>query len=211
MESAPRFSQWLIELQRFLWLCSPILHRQAVLAVVADEFRAWLGGYGYDAALSRQHPLFSSRCSALLSSHAWMPALKASLHWLWCADTPSQPAGLTLPAFISRWQTSLKRRRGLPVGLVPMASSPSMSLGIVPSSMRLTWPSQRSRLTEQGEHTGHPCLCNDIVNVWDTVLLGDAQNLSEEAQVEGVESALLAEISAEILARRIKSALGRSA
>lgn len=53
MESAPRFREWVIELQRLLWLYNPILHRQALLAVVSDEFRVWLGGYGYDAALSR--------------------------------------------------------------------------------------------------------------------------------------------------------------
>lgn len=70
MESVPRFREWVIELQRLLWLYNPILHRQALLTVAADEFRVWLGGYGYDAALSRQRSLLSSRCSALLSSHA---------------------------------------------------------------------------------------------------------------------------------------------
>ena len=53
MESAPRFREWVIELQRLLWLYNPILHQQALLTVAADEFRVWLGGYGYDAALSR--------------------------------------------------------------------------------------------------------------------------------------------------------------
>ena len=64
MESAPRFREWVIELQRLLWLYNPILHQQALLTVAADEFRVWLGGYGYDAALSRQRSLLSSRCLA---------------------------------------------------------------------------------------------------------------------------------------------------
>ena len=44
-------------------------------------------------------------------------------------------------------------------------------------------------LTEQ--HARYSFLCCDIL-VWDSVLPGDAQNPSEAAQVEGVESALLA-------------------
>ena len=49
--------------------------------------------------------------------------------------------------FGSRLQTPLKRRLGLLTGLAPVArSAQSMFLGILPSSMRLTWPSQRSCL-----------------------------------------------------------------
>ena len=53
-------------------------------------------------------------------------------------------------------------------------------------------PAQPS-LTEQGEHARYSRLRQEIL-VWDTVLPGDAQNRSEAAQVEGVESALLAEV-----------------
>ena len=63
------------------------------------------------------------------------------------AAAASQPAGLMSRAFRSCLQTSVYRRTGLPAGLEPVASSPySISLRIRPSSMRLTWPSQRKRL-----------------------------------------------------------------
>ena len=52
-------------------------------------------------------------------------------------------------AFMSRLQTSLNRSAGLPVGLVPRHSSLySISLGIRPSSIRVTCPNHRKRLWE---------------------------------------------------------------
>ena len=68
MKSAPRFREWVIELQRLLWLYNPILHRQALLAVVADEFRVWLGGYGYAVRLPSAVSALSSHPTAPLSS-----------------------------------------------------------------------------------------------------------------------------------------------
>ena len=97
---------------------------------------------------------FWSSCSAFYDCtigfliHAWLcrcccPTLSYALS----AAAASQPAGLMSPAFRSCLQTSVYRRTGLPAGLEPVASSPySMSLRIRPSSMRLTWPSQRKRL-----------------------------------------------------------------
>ena len=51
-------------------------------------------------------------------------------------------------------------------------------------------PAQPS-LTQQGEHARYSCLCLDNL-VWDKVLPGDAQNPSEAAHLEDVETALLA-------------------
>ena len=117
---------------------SPILDRQALLQLL--QMKSMLGSEGTDAALRRLRSLLSPFLTLL-------SAVTASLQWLWSAAATSQSAGLILPAFRSCLQTSLKRRLGRPAGLVPVASSLfSMSLGIPSSSMRLTWPSQRSQL-----------------------------------------------------------------
>ena len=140
MESAPRFSQWLS--------CS---------ACCGCTVRFWIGRLCYSYCrwilcvalwvlmLPSAVCALSSQCSFLLSLNAWVPWPKASSDR--SAATASQPAGLTFPALRSRLQTSLKWRVGLPAVRVPVASSPwSMSLRILPSSMRLAWPSHRSRL-----------------------------------------------------------------
>ena len=143
MESAPRFSQWSS--------CSACCAVQSdsrsagSVAVVADELRAWFcGSVGTDAALNRPRSFLSSHCSFLLSSHACLCRKPAVIS---VCSYSSQCVGLILPAFRSRLQTTLKRRLGLPAGLVPVVSSLYvMSLGIRPSFVRLTWRSQGSRL-----------------------------------------------------------------
>ena len=134
MESAPRFSQ--------LLSCSACCAVQSdsgssgSVAVVADD--AWFcGSVGTDAALNRPRSFLSSLCSFLLSSHACLSSKPPVIS---VCSYSSQFVGLILPAFRSRLQTTLKRRLGLPAGLVPMVSSLySMSLGIRPSFMWLTW------------------------------------------------------------------------
>ena len=85
-------------------------------------------------ALCSLRCLFSTHCSSLFNSLVWMPTLTASLQLLRSAAVASQSAGLMLPVFISRLQTSLYLRTGLPTGRDPVVSSPcSMSLGILPS------------------------------------------------------------------------------
>jgi len=140
MESAPRFSQWLS--------CS---------ACCGCTVRFWIGRLCcsycrwilcvalWVLMLPSAVCALSSQCSSLLSLHAWVLWPKVSSDR--SAATTSEPAGLTFPALRSRLQTSLKWRVGLPAVRVPVASSPwSMSLGILPSSLRLAWPSHRSRL-----------------------------------------------------------------
>ena len=102
------------ELQRLLWMYSPILDRQALLQLL--QMKSMLGSEGTDAALRRLRSLLSPFLTLL-------SAVTASLQWLWSAAATSQSAGLILPAFRSCLQTSLKRRLGLPAGLVPVASS----------------------------------------------------------------------------------------
>ena len=48
-------------------------------------------------------------------------------------------------------------------------------------------------LGKQGKHAWYFCLSQDVP-VWDIVLPGNAQNPSKAAQVEGIESAFLAEV-----------------
>ena len=111
------------------------------VAVVTDEIHAWLCGFWCWSQPSPLSPFVPLLLSPLPTR------LKAWLQWLRSAAKASQTAGLILPAFRSRLQTSLKWRLGLPAGLDPVKSSPqSMSLGILPSSTRVTWPSQRNHL-----------------------------------------------------------------
>ena len=108
-----------------------------------------LGSVGAVVQLCRMRSLQASHWSSLFFSLVWIPvltAIESNCRGL-SAAAASQPAGLMSPAFRSCLQTSVYRRTGLPAGLEPVASWPySMSLTIRPSSMRLTWPSQRKRL-----------------------------------------------------------------
>ena len=103
------------------------------------------GSVGTDAALSRLRSLIPMLLSHLLKR---LSALTEGLHGQWPVCSDSFPTcRLTFPALRSRLQTSLKWRVGLPTVRVPVASSPwSISLRILPSSMRLAWPSHRSLL-----------------------------------------------------------------
>ena len=98
-----------------------------------------------DAALTRLRCLFISYCSFSFCSILTAAYFEVNLHTFRSAAKVSRSVGAISPALRSRLQTSLYRRVGLPVGLEPVASSPySISIGILPSSMRATWPSQRS-------------------------------------------------------------------
>ncbi len=129
-------SQSVLELQCLLWLNSPIRERQSLLQLLQEK--PVTASVGTDSALCRLCCLFSSHWSLLFPSLSFMLVL-----------TASKSAGFRLPASRSRLQTYLYQSAGLPVGLVPEASSPyMMSLGIRPSCIRQTWPSQRRRLCE---------------------------------------------------------------
>ena len=128
-ESAPKFSQWLS--CSACCGCASDSRLAGSVAVVADELRTWLCGCS----------VLPSHCSFLPTSHAYLFSKPPVI------SVCSYSFQLILPAFRSRLQTTLKRRLGLPTGLVPVVSLLySMSLGICQSFMRLTWPSQPSRL-----------------------------------------------------------------
>ena len=100
-----------------------------------------------DAALTRLRCLFISCCSFSFCSILTAADFVVNLHTFRWAAKASRSVGAISSALRSRLQTSLYRRFGLPSGLEPVASSPySISFGILPSSMRATWPSQRSLL-----------------------------------------------------------------
>ena len=91
--------------------------------------------------------LFISCCSFSFCSILIGADFVVNLHIFRSAAKASRSVGAISPALRSRLQTSLYWRLGLPVGLEPVASSPyNISFGILPSSMRATWPSQRSLL-----------------------------------------------------------------
>lgn len=97
--------------------------------VSADE-----GGCMATTLTSVLHSLLSSHCLSFFSSLLHMPAMTGCLQLPMSAFMPSQSE--------SMWHTSLNHKVGLPTGLWQVARSPySMSLGICPASMLLTWPS----------------------------------------------------------------------
>ena len=133
-----------VELQRRLWLQSPIRERQVFLQFGHTKA---VSSKVSDAALTRLRCLFISCCSFSFCSILTAADFVVNLHTFRSAAKASRSVGAISPALSSRLQTSLYRRVGLPAGLEPAASSPySMSFGILPSSMRATWPSQRSLL-----------------------------------------------------------------
>ena len=109
--------------------------------------KANVGCWGGDMILSRLCSLLYFRCSSLFPSSSLLhtKALTASLRSaaVCCFSFPIYKvdvAGLQ----VARAHHVLEKqaRVGLPTGLEPVASSLySMSLGIRPLSMRLTWPS----------------------------------------------------------------------
>ncbi len=141
-------SQSFVELQFLLWQNSPIREWQSLLQLL--QVKPVIASVGTDSALCRLRCLFSSHWSLLFPSLSFMLVLTASRQLTWSVVAASKSVGFRLPAFRSCWQTSLYRSAGLPVGLMPEASSPyMMSLGIRPSCIRETWPSQRRRLCER--------------------------------------------------------------
>lgn len=119
MESAPWFSQWL----SCSACCGCSARFQIGRLCCRLMFRAWLCGYWCCPEPSALSPLLPLLPSPLLTRlTVWLDSKPPSL--LRSAATAFQQARLILPAFRYRWQTSLKRRVGLPVGLVPVASSP---------------------------------------------------------------------------------------
>ena len=80
-------------------------------------------------------------CNCSASS---VPTDTAAFHRDLDSVVTSQDCGLIPADFRSRFQVPLKRSLGRPRGLEPDESLPySRSLGILPSSMRRTWPSQQ--------------------------------------------------------------------
>ena len=121
--------------------CSPIFERQTRLQVV--HITMFVGSVGTDLVFCLFRALLSSTLSSLLFSLVQMASFMVCLHVTRSSTRASRFPGEIFPAIKSRLQTSLKRRRGLPVDLEPVASSPNrMSLGILASCIRLTWPSQ---------------------------------------------------------------------
>ncbi len=153
-----RPSQSVVELQCLLWLNSPIREQQSLLQL--QQVKPLTASLGTDTALCRLLCRFSSHWSFLFPSLSFMLVLTASRQLTWSAVAASKSAGFRLPAFRSCLQTSFYWSAGLPVGLVPEASSPYvMSLGIRPSCIWQTWPSQRRHICERSA-----CILN--VFVW---------------------------------------------
>ena len=131
------------------WVVAPAVTVQSnsgaagLVAVAAGVDSAWLCGCWcrpLSSTLSLLLPLFLSPQLACLDDRL-------------DGKSPAA-AGLMLPVFISRLQTSLHLRTGLSAGRDPVASSPhSMSLGILPSCIRLTWPNQRRRFCDRMANT----------------------------------------------------------
>ncbi len=179
-----------MELQCLLWLNSPIRERQSLLQLL--QVKPVTASVSTDSALCRLPCLFSSHWSFLFPSLSFMMVLMASRQLTWHVVAATKSAGFRLPAFRSRLQTSLYRSAGLPVGLVPEVISPYMiSLGIRPSCIRQTWPSQRRHLCESSA-----CILNVFAwsSTWDTVQPGDAQDPPQAAQMERVKSAFLPDV-----------------
>ena len=151
MERAPRFSQWL----------SCRTHCSCAV-------RFWIGRLCYSCCrwtpyLARWVPMLPSAVCALSSPHT--PVFSASLQWFRSAAIASQCVGLMLPAFRSRLQSTLKRRLGLPSGLVPVVSS-LYNMSFMP----LTWPSQPSHFwLSKANMLGNPACAT-------TSLLGTQSN-----------------------------------
>ncbi len=139
-----------MELQCLLWLNSPIRERQSLLQLLQLlQVKPVTASVSTDSALCRLPCLFSSHWSFLFPSLSFMMVLMGSRQLTWHVVAATKSAGFRLPAFRSRLQTSLYQSAGLPVGLVPEVISPYMiSLGIRPSCIRQTWPSQHRHLCE---------------------------------------------------------------
>ena len=100
-----------------------------------------------------------------LSSPVLRCLVTAPLHCDRSAARFSQVSVSISTAFMSRFTTSRYRNCGRPVRLLPVASSPySKSLGMRPSGMRWTWPSQRSlRCLSKVNMLGRPARDNTSV------------------------------------------------
>ena len=88
--------QFVVELQRLLWLYSPILDRQALLQLL--QVKAAHGSEGRESTLCRLRFLLSSHCCCLNSSLLWTHGFTVLLQSLCSSATPSQPAGSMFPA-----------------------------------------------------------------------------------------------------------------
>ena len=145
--------------QAFEWLDNPILEWQ-LLHMCNDSVE---GGW-YAFLLSRLAVnLLVRESSAFLIS--WCIP---HLHFWRSSAISSQLLMLMFAACSSRLQASLNRSWGRPLQRVPWHSSPyKMSLGIRPSSIRLTRPSQRRRrfIISNACMLGIPAWCNTSLGV----------------------------------------------
>ena len=125
-------------LQRLLWLDSPIMEWQSFMQL----WQMNLDGIGFCLTFFCWC-LFCWVVSVLISSVRFVPVLVMLLQTTGSEAVSSQLSVLVWHAFMSCLHTSLSLKCGHPLGQEPGGSSPySMSFGILPLSIHLTWPSQ---------------------------------------------------------------------
>ena len=125
-------------LQHLLWLNSPILEWQSFMQL-------WqMNSDGVGFCLTFFCCCFFCRvASVLISSASFLPVLVMLLQTAHSEAAFSQLSVLMWHAFMSHLHTSLNLNYGHPLSWEPVVSSPyNMYLGILPSSVHLTWPSQ---------------------------------------------------------------------
>ena len=142
METGPYHCQFVVlrSKQCRLWLMRPMREWQSSLH--EEQMLSRCGGVSC-CFLFSPGPFFDGFVGDLLFTFLQLLMEEAALAAAVCCNI--FPAlGAISKAFISRLHTSLYLSCGRPRGRLPTASSPwRMSLGILPSSMRRTWPIQR--------------------------------------------------------------------
>ena len=121
-----------------MWLDSPILEWQSFMQLL--QMNSYCVGFCLSLYCCC---LFCWVVSVLISSASFVPVLVILLQTAWSEAASSQLSVLMWHAFMSHLYTSLNLKCGHHLGWEPVISSPySMSLGILPLSIHLTWPSQ---------------------------------------------------------------------
>ena len=124
-----------------LWLYKPMREWQSR----SHRLHLWIVGTISVDVLCLRRVLLSKASARSFSSPAARYWLMVLFHLARLAAASSQDSVLMPRVFMSLLHTSLYLSLGCPVVLLPDVSSPHrMSLGMRPSSIRQTWPSQRS-------------------------------------------------------------------
>ena len=143
------------------WWCSFHNLRLSALPWMAVQTNSWVAvsphlvqekGVGCWGCLPRSFRLFLLSKVAVLnaSSANFAPCLTVCLQDWRSSAMLSHKLLSMLHRFMSLLQTSLKRSLGRPACREPSTSSPyKRSLGMWPGSIFLTWPNQRSRLSQR--------------------------------------------------------------